>query len=238
MAFSSHFVGVPQSRWAGYAILAAIIAVALAILFGKERIPLGQRLLVIFIMFLLALPTIGLVLFQINCLVAGTSKAPFCGWYAWIVSALTILYCVLLIVVAVTIKSSEEHAKQAEEFAVASLPSFEQANSIAAGLMSAEGFEDGAAPEDTAGGAPEVADADIPMPPSADALAAEPETFLNFRRNQNTARAAAKRRDRRERFTDVAEAEVEEPEEEKKEGFVDYSFGAAPVAEAANMYML
>ena len=140
MAFSDHFVGVPQSRWAGYAILVAIIAVALAILFGKENIPIGKRVLIILIMFLFALPTIAIVLFQLTCLVNGTSKAPFCGWYAWIVAVLTIIYCILLIIVAITVKSSDKHAEEAEKFSV----SFQEANVMANKLMNGgyEMFED------------------------------------------------------------------------------------------------
>lgn len=146
MAFSDHFVGVPQSRWTGYAILAAIIAVALAVLFGKEQISLGHRVMVIVVMFLMVLPTIFLILFQINCMVSGTSKGPYCGWYAWLVAAITILYCILLIIVAVTAKSYDEKVEK-EEFIV----SFEEANRIAGGLMQQVGVEGFAnsKPEDT-----------------------------------------------------------------------------------------
>lgn len=207
MAFSDHFVGVAQSRWAGYAILAAIIAVSLAILFGKEEIPLGNRVMVIVVMFLMALPTIVLVLFQINCLVNGTSKAPYCGWYAWLVAAVTILYCILLIIVAVTAKAYEQ---KAEKFTV----SFEEANRIAGGLMSAmEGFEDVATPEEEE----KVATVEKKKKDSAPA-----EGFKNAPKQAQA----------------QAQGFQDGPKKPAKEGFADYSYGAAPVDGSANMYML
>lgn len=139
MAFSDHFVGVPQSRWAGYAILAAVLVVATMVIIGKKEVPVGQRVLVVLIMLLFALPIIGLTLFQLNCLVVGTSKAPFCGWYAWVISVLTILYCALLIIVAITAKSYEAKAEQFANMSV----SYEDANKMAKKLLGGEeGFED------------------------------------------------------------------------------------------------
>lgn len=215
MAFSDHFVGVAQSRWTGYAILAAIIAVALSVLFGKEQIPLGRRVLVIFIMFLLALPTIVLVLFQINCMVSGTSKGPYCGWYAWIVAAFTILYCILLIIVAVTAKSYEAKVEKesAEKFAV----SFEQANQYAGNMMQSlgmsEGFED--VPKESA---------EEPAEPAAPVATEKIATV--------EVSGAAKKEKKPEEKKEVAK------EEKTNENFADYSFGAAPIGESANMYML
>jgi len=232
MAFSDHFVGVPQSRWAGYAILAAIIAVALAVLFGKDQIPVGQRVLVILIMFLFALPTIALVLFQITCLVNGTSKAPFCGWYAWIVAALTILYCVLLIVVAITMKSTD--VAVSENFAV----SYEDANKMAKKMLGgAEGFEDmddeegfedmdeeeafeakGVAPK-PADKKPVVADKKPMVPVKPVAPVAKPPVVSAGAKPQG---------EKKEKFVN----------DEDTEEFADYGFGAAPVSAGPSMYML
>lgn len=106
MAFLDIFVGVPQSKYTATAILAAIIVVSLAILFGKEHIPLGQKFAFVLIVFLVSLPSIVLTLFQLTCLVTGSSKNRWCGWYAWLVSILLIIYSVLIIVIAVVAFSS------------------------------------------------------------------------------------------------------------------------------------
>ena len=215
MAFSDYFVGVPQSRWTGYAILAAIIAVALAILFGKDQIPIGQRVLVIVIMFLLSLPTIALVLFQITCLVNGTSKGPYCGWYAWIVAALTIIYCILIIVVAITVKTSDDNAKKAEKFV-----SFDKANEYAKKLMKGayEGFEDMAEEEK-----------------KEDETVAVPEAFVDETEMEVEDAFAEKPTDKPTIVAAKPAAKPAEKKDEKEaEGFADY----APVSENPNMYML
>lgn len=229
MAFSDYFVGVPQSRWAGYAILTAIIAVALAVLFGKDQIPVGQRVLVILIMFLFALPTIALVLFQITCLVTGTSKAPFCGWYAWIVAVLTILYCILLVIVAITMKSAD--VAVSENFAV----SYEDANKMAKKMLgAAEGFEDMEEEEEEEGF--EQKDAVPVAKPAAKPAMMKKESFAAAKVPmvasvaKADAKPVVKPEEKKEKF-------VNEKEEET-ENFADYSFGAAPVSAGPNMYML
>jgi hypothetical protein len=214
MAFSDHFVGVVQSRWTGYAILAAIIAVALSILFGKENISLGKRVLVIVIMFLLALPTIALVLFEINCLVSGTSKGPYCGWYAWLIAAITILYCILLIIVSITLKAYEKKVEEkAENFVV----DFEQANMVADSLMKTagmEGFENEKKEKAMA--------TNVEKPESSPAkVDKEPETF-----SKNVA------------VVEQAPKKNGKSNKKEEENFADYSYGAAPVEQSANMYML
>lgn len=103
MAFLDIFVGVPQSKYAAYAIFASIAVVALAIMFGNEEIPIGQKFSLVLIIFLVSLPGIILTLFQLTCMVTGDSRGrtPWCGWYAWLISALMIVYCILLIAIAV-----------------------------------------------------------------------------------------------------------------------------------------
>jgi hypothetical protein len=103
MAFLDIFVGVPQSKYAATAIFAAIFVVSLGILFGREEIPIGQKFALVLILFVMSLPGILITLFQLTCMVTGTSngRTPWCGWYAWLASALMIVYCVLLIAIAV-----------------------------------------------------------------------------------------------------------------------------------------
>lgn len=225
MAFADHFIGVPQSRWAGYAILAAVIAVAVAILLGKADISLGQRLVVIFVMFILSLPTIGLVLFQLTCLVNGTSKAPFCGWYAWIISIFTIFYCVLLIIVAITMKSSHAEAAKAESFAV----SYEEANKMAKKLMggSSEDFED-MEEEDKEG-------FEAMKKKEAFEAMKKKEAFEDMKKKKEAAAPAADSNasdKKKEKFLAMEEVE------EVAETFADFTSSAAGLMNSANMYML
>ena len=44
MNLTSIFTGVPQSRYAGLAVLLAIVVVSISILFGKESMPLSQKI--------------------------------------------------------------------------------------------------------------------------------------------------------------------------------------------------
>ncbi len=100
MAFIDIFLGVPQSKYAGLAILLAISVVAFAILVGKEPIPMGQKFMFILIMFLVSLPGLLLTLFQLTCLVTGSglkNQRWWCSAYAWFGSALIILYSVILV---------------------------------------------------------------------------------------------------------------------------------------------
>lgn len=104
MAFSDIFIGVPQSKFAGLAILVALIFVSFAILVGKEPIPMGQRLMFILMMFLISLPGILLTIFQLTCLVSGAgfkNQRWWCSLYAWIGTGLVVLYSIILVVAAV-----------------------------------------------------------------------------------------------------------------------------------------
>lgn len=234
MAFSDHFVGVPQSRWAGYAILVAIVAVALSILFGKEHIPIGKRVLIIVIMFLFALPTIAIVLFQLTCLVNGTSKAPFCGWYAWIVAAFTIIYCILLIIVAITVKSSDKHAEEAEKFSV----SFQEANVMAKKLMNGgayEMFEDMPEKKEEDGeGEGEAEEAEAESEGEAVANDVNGEKAME----KFVAHAMSKVANK-SKITGYAESEEAPAMKGEAEKFTDFGFSAATIGGAKpNMYML
>lgn len=97
------FVGVPQSKYAGAAILLSLIVVSLAILVGRDNLPLSQKFAFVLLIFLVSLPGLLLTLFQLTCMVTGTDrgKSWWCGWYSWLVSFLMIVYSVMLVVVAV-----------------------------------------------------------------------------------------------------------------------------------------
>lgn len=99
------FVGVPQSKYAGVAILIALIIVAFAMLFGKEQVPVGQKFLFVLIMFVVALPSVLFTLFQLTCLVTGAgakNQRWWCTAYAWIGAIFIIMYSVIIVVVGIT----------------------------------------------------------------------------------------------------------------------------------------
>ena len=108
---SSVFIGVPQSQYAGLALLLSILAVSATILFGNDSIPLSQKFGFVLLVFLVSLPSLLMSLFQLTCLVTGAgfkNQRPWCWWYAWIVSGLIMLYAGLLIVAAITSILSKE----------------------------------------------------------------------------------------------------------------------------------
>ena len=115
----SVFFGVPQSKYAGMAILVSLAAVALSVLFGKERVPFSQKLVVVLLLVLLSLPAILVTLFQLTCLVTGAgfrNQRWWCSGYAWLISAVVILYSVLLVVMTVISFSADKEMNEIEKF--------------------------------------------------------------------------------------------------------------------------
>lgn len=142
MAFLDIFVGVPQSKYAGAAVLLSLLGVSLAILFGRDPLPVSQKFAFVLLIFLVSLPGLLLTLFQLTCMVTGTQRgAWWCGVYSWFVSILVILYSILLVVVAVM--SLADTGKVLEDLARADSEAFEvmkaQANDDAAKYFSGAG---------------------------------------------------------------------------------------------------
>lgn len=104
MSLVSIFTGVPQSKYAGLAVILAIGVVSVAILFGKESMPLSQKIGAILLLILVSAPGILFSLFQLTCLVTGAgvrNQRWWCSLYAWIITALLIVYAVLLVAISV-----------------------------------------------------------------------------------------------------------------------------------------
>lgn len=103
-SFSDIFIGVPQSKYSGIAILLSVLLVAAAILFGRDPLPFGQRLAVVALVILIGLPGVLLTLFQLNCLVVGAgarNQRWWCSAYAWILTLFVFVYAAILIAAAV-----------------------------------------------------------------------------------------------------------------------------------------
>ena len=104
MTFNSIFMGAPQSKYAGMAVIFAIIVVSVSILFGKDSLPLSQKLGAILLLIIVSAPGILFSLFQLTCLVTGAgfrNQRWWCSVYAWIITALLVVYSVLLISIAI-----------------------------------------------------------------------------------------------------------------------------------------
>lgn len=97
------FVGVPQSKYAGASILISLIAVSIAILVGRDSIPLSQKFAFVLMIFLVSLPGLLMTLFQLTCLVTGTDKGKntWCNIYSWFVAGLLVVYSVILVTISV-----------------------------------------------------------------------------------------------------------------------------------------
>ena len=104
MSAYSPFIGSPHSRYAALAIIVAVAAVSIAILFGADAMPLSQKFFFVVLIFLLSTPGILLSLLQLTCLVTGAgneNKRWWCALYSWIMSAFVIVYSILVIAIAV-----------------------------------------------------------------------------------------------------------------------------------------
>ena len=135
MNLTSIFTGVPQSRYAGLAVLLAIVVVSISILFGKESMPLSQKIGAILLLIIVSAPGILFSLFQLTCLVTGAgirNQRWWCGAYAWIITALLVVYSVLL--VAVSILSISTDSKVIKDL-TGNVENFENANNYAANIF-------------------------------------------------------------------------------------------------------
>jgi len=103
MGILSVFFGTPQSLYAGYAILAAIIVICITILLSGTDISMGNRFLLMFFVILTLIPSIFLVLFEITCMVTGGNKNQrwWCWLYSWIVAVFIIIYCIFIIIISI-----------------------------------------------------------------------------------------------------------------------------------------
>lgn len=140
MAILDIFVGVPQSKYAGLAVLTSLLVVSVAILIGRDSMQMSQKFAFVMLIFLVSAPGLLMTLFQITCLVTGDSKGKWwCGAYSWIVSALIIIYSVMLVAIAVI--SLATGGKVLDDISRADVEKFTQ-NKNAADAAAAAQFTD------------------------------------------------------------------------------------------------
>ena len=96
-----YFIGTSQSRYAFFAIFGALVAICMAIIFTNNDISLAKRMIIVlFVLFVSVFP-VGISLFELTCMVNGgktKSGINVCSSYAWVVTAMIIIYCFFLII--------------------------------------------------------------------------------------------------------------------------------------------
>jgi len=100
-----YFIGSSQSRYAFFAIFSALVAICMAIIFTNSDISIVNRMIiVVFVLFVSIFP-VGISLFELTCMVnGGKSKSGImnpCSTYAWIVTAMIVIYCFFLIIATI-----------------------------------------------------------------------------------------------------------------------------------------
>ena len=119
MNFSDIFIGTPQSKYAGIAILVTLLMVALAIMVSKEKVPFVNKFVIAVILILVSLPGILFSLFQLTCIVTGAGSKNqrwWCSAYAWFITILIVIYAVIVVILTVLSLLTDNDAKMVEQF--------------------------------------------------------------------------------------------------------------------------
>lgn len=174
-SFLDLFIGSAQSKYASIAILSAIFIISMAILFNTGM-SFGDRIYgILFILYISVFP-VALSLFELTCLVNGDANNayPFCGIYAWIITVMLILYCVVIIFFVLSSMFVYKKAMDKVDVDQAvNQVSKDDAKQVAENMMN---MEDNLAPVESSNIAPAPAPESAPAPPApttAPAIAAE-----------------------------------------------------------------
>lgn len=149
MGFFDVLFGTPQSLYASYAIIAAIITICVTVILIRTDITVGNRFLFVFLVILMLIPSVVLTLFQLTCIVTGGTKDDrwWCWLYAWIVSVFIIIYCIFVIIIAfMTLFNYNSAINKVEVQEKLTMMNPEDALAYAQNLMNVEHFTSG---EDT-----------------------------------------------------------------------------------------
>lgn len=123
MAFnlSTYFTGSEQSRIAAIAIVVAIVAIVLSIVFSNTDLSFGDRVGLSVFVILFSLPSILFALFDLTCISSNTKINSPCWYYGWILSLFIIVIAIIVVINSVmsmiayndaTIKSSSKSVSQ------------------------------------------------------------------------------------------------------------------------------
>ena len=135
-----YFIGSSQSRYAFFAIFSALVAICMAIIFTNSDISIVNRMIiVVFVLFVSIFP-VAISLFELTCMVnGGKSKNGImnpCSTYAWIVTAMIVIYCFFLIIATIismfTYKKAIAKVEQSKQ---SNVISSKDANTIAKNII-------------------------------------------------------------------------------------------------------
>ena len=99
---SSLLTGTPQSQYAAIAILIAMIAIILSILFNENELALSERFMLIGSVILFSVPSIILGLFDLTCVSGKTVENSLCWWWGWIIAFMIIIICVIVVFASIS----------------------------------------------------------------------------------------------------------------------------------------
>jgi len=100
MSFFDLFIGSEQSKYAAIAIISVIFVICMSFLITNTDISVSERFFAVMILLFIVLLPACLALFELTCIVNGDSKNSdtYCGYYAWAISLIIIIQCVIIIV--------------------------------------------------------------------------------------------------------------------------------------------
>ena len=99
---SSLLTGTPQSQYAAIAILIAMIAIILSVLFNENELTLSERFMLIGSVILFSIPSIILGLFDLTCVSGKTVENSLCWWWGWVIAFMIIIICVIVVFASIS----------------------------------------------------------------------------------------------------------------------------------------
>lgn len=94
--------GTPQSQYAAIAILIAMIAIILSVLFNENELVLSERFMLILGVILFSIPSIILGLFDLTCVSGKTVENSLCWWWGWVIAFMIIIICVIVVFASIS----------------------------------------------------------------------------------------------------------------------------------------
>jgi len=100
MSFFDLLIGSEQSKYAAIAIISVIFVICMSFLINNTDVSLSERFVTVILLILIVLLPACLALFELTCIVNGDSKNSdtYCGYYAWAITLIIIIHCVIIIV--------------------------------------------------------------------------------------------------------------------------------------------
>jgi len=142
-ALNNIFFGTEQSKYAATAIFLTIALLCFFIIFSNSDISIEQRLMVVFFIILSSIPSVFFALFELTCISAGSGnksvKSNWCGYLAWFITIIIIIYCVLIMIAIIMSMSNYNTAiGRINDNQNSNKVSSDQANKIAKDMMVSE----------------------------------------------------------------------------------------------------